>query len=144
MAFLGSLKPRLGAENSVVVSLGVAALVIGIYSSKVGPVADAHATGANDGNMLASVKKAGWESVALTVGLALLTQDANIVILGGATIVAEELAYRHAIMASPDTGQIQVTQASYAPAGGQPGALASGGASVSGLGLSGMVEAQAG
>ena len=89
MAF--SLKPRLGAENSVVVSLGVAALIIGIYSAKMGPVADAHASPANDGNMYASIKKAGWESVILTVGLALLTQDSNIVILGGATIIAEEL-----------------------------------------------------
>ena len=139
MAF--SLKPRLGAENSVVVSLGVAALVIGIYSSKVGPVADAHATAANDGNMLASVKKAGWESVALTVGLALLTQDANIMILGGATIVAEELGYRHAIMSNPDTGKIDLTAASYAPAGSPVQAAAPAGPQV---GVSGMIEAQAG
>lgn len=139
MAF--SIKPRLGAENSVVVSLGVAALIIGIYGSKVGPVADAHATPANDGNMLASVKKAGWESTVLMVGLAVLTQDPNIVILGGATIVAEELSYRHAIMASPDTGQIDLTPQSYAPAGGQapaPGAAPSGGYA------SGILEAVAG
>lgn len=139
MAF--NLKPRLGAENSVVVSLGVAALIIGIYGSKVGPVADAHATTANDGNMLASVKKAGWESVVLTVGLALLTQDSNIVILGGATIIAEELSYRHAIMSNPDTGQIDLTAASYAPAGSPAQAAAPAGPQI---GMSGMVEAQAG
>jgi hypothetical protein len=138
MAF--NLKPRLGAENSVVVSLGVAALIVGIYSSKVGPVADAHATGANDGNMLASVKKAGWESAALMLGLALLTQDANIVILGGATIISEELSYRHAIMSNPDTGQIQVTAASYAPAGGTGPT----GPAPAGYSASGMIEAQAG
>jgi hypothetical protein len=139
MAF--NLKPRLGAENSVVVSLGVAALIVGIYSSKVGPVADAHATAANDGNMLAATKKAGWESTALMVGLALLTQDANIVILGGATIISEELAYRHAIMANPDTGQIDLTPASYAPAGGQAPQL---GAAPSGGYASGILEAVAG
>jgi len=138
MAF--SLKPRLGAENSVVVSLGVAALIIGIYSAKMGPVADAHASPANDGNMYASIKKAGWESVILTVGLALLTQDSNIVILGGATIIAEELGYRHAIMANPDNGQIQVTAASYQPAQSQvdtPGSTALGT-------YAGVVEAIAG
>lgn len=139
MAF--NFKPRLGAENSVVVSLGVAALIVGIYSSKVGPVADAHATAANDGNMLASVKKAGWESTALMVGLALLTQDSNIVILGGATIISEELTYRHAIMSNPDTGQIDLTAASYAPAGSSVQAAAPGGPQV---GVSGMIEAQAG
>lgn len=136
-----NFKPRLGAENSVVVSLGVAALIVGIYSAKVGPVADAHATPANDGNMLASVKKAGWESTALMVGLALLTQDSNIVILGGATIISEELTYRHAIMSNPDTGQIDLTPASYAPAGGQapaPDSAPSGGYQ------SGILEAVAG
>lgn len=139
MAF--NLKPRLGAENSVVVSLGVAALIIGIYNAKVGPVADAHATAANDGNMLASIKKAGWESVALMLGLALLTQDANIVILGGATIISEELSYRHAIMANPETGQIDLTPASYAPAGGSAPQLS---VVPAGIGASGMIEAQAG
>jgi hypothetical protein len=139
MAF--NLKPRLGAENSVVVSLGVAALIVGIYSSKIGPVSDAHATPANDGNMLAATKKAGWESTVLMVGLALLTQDPNIVILGGATIVSEELTYRHAIMSNPDTGQIDLTPQSYAPAGGQapaPDAAPSGGYA------SGILEAVAG
>lgn len=136
-----NLKPRLGAENSVVVSLGVAALIVGIYSSKVGPVADAHATPANDGNMLAATKKAGWESAALMVGLALLTQDANIVILGGATIISEELTYRHAIMSNPDTGQIDLSPASYAPAGGQAPAM---GEAPSGGSASGILEAVAG
>lgn len=133
-----NFKPRLGAENSVVVSLGVAALIVGIYTSKIGPVADAHATAANDGNLNAAVKKAGWESVALAAGLFLLTQDANIVILGSATIVAEELSYRHAIMTNPDTGQIDLTPASYAPAGSPVQAT------VQAPGLSGMIEAQAG
>lgn len=139
MAF--SLKPRLGAENSVVVSLGVAALIIGIYSAKMGPVADAHATPANDGNMNASIKKAGWESVVLTVGLALLTQDSNIVILGGATIIAEELGYRHAIMANPDNGQIQVTAVSYQPAQAQ---VETPGSTALGTYTTGIVEAIAG
>jgi hypothetical protein len=35
-----------------------------------------------------------------------LARDPNIVILGGAAIIAMELHYRHAIMAHPDTGQM--------------------------------------
>jgi hypothetical protein len=115
MAF--SIKPRLSGENSIIMAAATAALVIGIYNSKVGPVADAHATGANDGNLLASVKKAGWQAVVLVSALALLAKDPNIVILGGATVIAEELAYRHAIMASPENGRIQVTLADFLPAG---------------------------
>jgi len=133
-----SIKPRLSGENSIIVALGVAALIIGLYNAKLGPLADAHATGANDGNLNAALKKAGWESVVMIAGLALLTQDANIVILGGATVIAEELGYRHAIMASPDNGQIQVTAASYVPAQSQAGAPGAGTSSP------GIIEAVAG
>lgn len=114
-----SIKPRLSGENSIIMALASAALVVGVYQAKIGPVSDAHATAANDGNLNAAVKKAGWESVVLVAGVALLAQDPNIVILGGAAVIAEELSYRHAIMANPENGQIQVTPASYAPAGPQ-------------------------
>jgi hypothetical protein len=118
MAF--SFKPRLSGENSIITSLAAAGLVFGIYSMKVGPVADVHTTDANDINLKASIRKAGWTSVILIGGLFILAQDMNIVILGGATIIAEELNYRHALMASPSTGQIQVTPASYQPAATPP------------------------
>lgn len=115
MAF--SIKPRLSGENSIIMALATAAFVVGIYNYSVGPLSDAHATAANDGNMLASVKKAGWKSVVMVAGLTLLAQDPNIAILGGAAIIGEELSYRHALMASPDNGQITVTPASFVPAG---------------------------
>ena len=118
MAF--SLKPRLSGENSIIMALATAAFVVSIYNMKVGPVSDVHATNANDGNMAASVKKAGWEAVAAVAGIALLAQDPNIVILGGAAIIAEELSYRHSMMANPNTGQIQVSPTSYQAASAQP------------------------
>lgn len=117
MAF--SLKPRLSGENSIIVSLAAAATVFAVYNMKVGPVSDVHATNANDINMRASVKKAGWESVVLVGALFLLANDLNIAIMGGGAIVFEELSYRHALMASPANGQIEVTPSSYLPAGSQ-------------------------
>ena len=39
--------------------------------------------------------------------LTLITKDANIAILGGGTIIAMELSYRHAIMAHPQSLRIQ-------------------------------------
>lgn len=116
MAF--SIKPRLSGENSIIMAAAAAGLVVGIYSAKLGPVADAHTTPANDGNMNAAIKKAGYTATVTVAALALLAQDPNIVIIGGLAIVLEELTYRHAIMANPNNGQIQLTPASYAPAGG--------------------------
>jgi hypothetical protein len=115
MAF--SLKPRLSGENSIIASLSTVALVLGIYAMKVGPVSDVHATDVGDGNMAASVKKAGIEAVIVVAGVTLLAKDPNIAILGGAAIIAEELFYRHALLASPQNGQINVAPAAYQPAG---------------------------
>lgn len=109
-------KPRLSGENSIIMSLAAVGLVVSIYNMKVGPVSDVHATDANDINMAASVKKAGWESVAAVAGVTLLAKDLNIAILGGAAIIAEELSYRHALMTHPGNGQIAVTPAAYQPA----------------------------
>jgi hypothetical protein len=111
-------KPRLSGDNSIITSLATVAVVIGVYQAKIGPVADVHATAPNDGNVAASIRKAGWEAVAVVAAIALLAGDMNIVILGGAAVVAEELSYRHANMVSPSTGQIHVTPQAYAPAGG--------------------------
>jgi hypothetical protein len=111
-------KPRLSGENSIITSLATVALVVGLYSATVGPVSDVHASDAHDGNLQAAVKKAGWMSVVTVAGVSLLAKDANIVILGGATIIAEELAYRHALMTNPGSGKIQVAPSAYTPAGG--------------------------
>jgi hypothetical protein len=139
MAF--SIKPRLGAENSIIMALAAAALVVGVYQAKIGPASDAHATSANDPNLLAATKKAGWQSVILIAGIALLAQDPNVVVMGGATIIAEELSYRHAIMASPDNGQIVVTPESYLPAGAPAEPV---GSTALGTYTSGPLEAVAG
>lgn len=115
MAIKSVLKP----ENSIVAGLATVGLVYGIYQLNTGPVADVHASGAYDGNIGASLKKAGWEAIVLTAGVALLARDVNIVILGGATVIAMELSYRHAHMSHPDTGQVVAPPVqAYQPVGG--------------------------
>lgn len=111
--------PRISGETSVIASLSVVALVVAIYNAKIGPVSDVHATGANDGNIAAGIRKAGWTSLGVVAAISLLAGDTNVIILGGAAVVAEELAYRHANMTNPATGQIQVTPQAYVPASGQ-------------------------
>jgi hypothetical protein len=112
------LKPRLSSENSIIASLATVALVVGIYQANIGPVSDVHASDAYDGNIQASCKKAGWMAVIAVAAVSLLAKDPNIVILGGATIIAEELCYRHALMTNPSSGQIQVAPNAYQPTGG--------------------------
>lgn len=111
------LTPRLSGENSIIASGATVALVVGVYQSSIGPVSDVHATEPFDINLSAATRKAGWMALVMVAAIGLLAKDLNIVILGGATIIAEELIYRHALMTAPGTGQITVTPNSYAPAG---------------------------
>lgn len=113
MSFRSILKP----EGSVVAGLSVVGLVYATYQLDVGSVSSAYATDANHPALESSRRKAGYTSLVAVAGLMLITKDANVGILGFSAIVAMELHYRHAIMASPVTGQIvPPNPAQYQPA----------------------------
>lgn len=80
--------------------------VYGVYQLSIGSVAQAQATPANHPVLESARKKAGYTALVLVAGLTLLTRDANLAILGGATIIAMEVSYRHGIMADPDSGKM--------------------------------------
>lgn len=116
MAFKSLLTP----EGSITMGLATVGVVYGLYQLDVGPVSMAQATpaGGPESNALkASRKKAGYTSLVAVAGIALIARDPNIVILGGATIIAMEAHYRHAIMADHQTGQlVPPSDAAYQPA----------------------------
>lgn len=103
--------------DSMTIALATGAAVFVIYGSKVGPVADVHTTLPGDPSVNASIKKAGWESLALVVAMTLLSRDLNVAILGFGAVVAEHMMHLHAEMVSPANGQIAATPAAYAEAG---------------------------
>lgn len=101
-----SWKSLLKPDQSTVVGLATVGAVFGIYQLNVGSVALAHATDANYSGLESSRKKAGYTALVLVGALTLITKDANVGILGGGTIIAMELSYRHGIMAHPETGKL--------------------------------------
>lgn len=114
MTFKSVLKP----EGSLIGGIAVVGSVYGVYQLNVGSVSQAHASPDNHPALESSRKKAGYTALVLVAGLTLLSRDANIGILGGATIIAMEMSYRHAIMAHPETGEMVPPAASqnYQPA----------------------------
>lgn len=113
MAFKSIFKP----ENSMLAGVATVGVVFAIFELDIGSVSQAHATPAHDGNLQASLKKAGYTSLVAVAALGLLARDANMLILGSGAIVAMELHYRHAIMTDRETGQLVMPSASsYAPA----------------------------
>ena len=103
MTFKSILKP----ENSIVAGLATIALVAGVYQLDVGPVSQVHASDAGHGANTAGIKKAGYTSLILVAGVSLLARDPNIVILGGAAIIAFHAHYRHANLVNPQTNLME-------------------------------------
>ena|ERR1700744_6278844 len=113
MAWRSVLKP----EGSVAAGLATMGAVYGVYQLNVGTASGAQATDANHPILESSRKKAGYQALILVAGVGLIARDANIIILGGATIIGMELTYRHSIMADPATGKMQPPgQSVYEPA----------------------------
>ncbi len=113
MPFRSVLRP----EGSIVAGLTVMALVYADYQLNIGSVAQAHATDSNHPVLETSRKKAGYSALILVGGIGLIAKDANIIILGAATIIGMELMFRHAIMAHPGTGEMQAPGSNvYGPA----------------------------
>lgn len=115
MAFKSYLKP----EGSIIAGLAVMGTVFAIYQLNIGNTAQVHMTDANHPAVETSHKKASYQAAVVVAGIGLIAKDANIIILGSATIIAMELSYRHAIMAHPETGMmVPPGEMVYAPAGG--------------------------
>lgn len=105
--------------DSMTIALATAGGVFVLYGSKVGPIADVHATASGDPNVNASIKKAGWESILLVTAMTMLSRDLNVAILGFGAVLLEHTMHLHAEMASPANGQIAIVNpAAYQPAGG--------------------------
>lgn len=114
MAFKSYLKP----ENSIIAGLAVMGSVYAIYQLNIGTTVQVQMTDANHPATETARKKAGYQSALLVASVGLIARDANIIILGSASIIAMEMSYRHAIMAHPETGVMQPpTESTYAPAG---------------------------
>lgn len=114
MNFKSILKP----EASTMAGVATAGTVFAIYQLNIGNVSNAAATDANHPALVTSRKKAGYTALAAVAALTLITKDANIGILGSASIIAMELVYRQGIMSDPSSQKMQNPnpEAAYAPA----------------------------
>lgn len=104
--------------DSMTIALAAAGAVAVVYSSTIGPAADVQASISGDPSVNSSIKKAGWEALALVTVMTVLSRDLNVAILGYGAILVEHTKYLHSELASPATGQIQAQPAAYAAAGG--------------------------
>lgn len=94
------LKP----EVSVTVGLATAALVYGIYSNALPPIADIRVGQQGDATIAASEHGAAWVAAAAVAAVSLITQDPTVFSFGAALIVGLSWWHRHANHVNPLTG----------------------------------------
>lgn len=94
------LKP----EVSIGVGLATAAVVYGVYTTAVPPIADVRSIPNGNGDIVASERTAAWMSAAVVGAISLIAKDPTVFILGGSMVVALSWWYKHAETVNPEFG----------------------------------------
>lgn len=94
--------------QSVGVGLATVGLVAVIYGQFCPRGVDLAAGPAHDVIATKQEKVARWTSAALVVGMALVTRDTTVAIMGGGSVVLFSLQHRYAIMVDPQSARISV------------------------------------
>lgn len=92
------LKP----DVSIPVAVATGALVYGIYNMALPTVADVRTSAENHPDVSSANKAAAWTSAAAVAGIALISRDMNVFIVGGGMTLALTWWYAHADMVIPE------------------------------------------
>src|ERR1700724_219375 len=96
----------LKAEISLPIALATAAVVYGIYQTKVPDAATVRSTMPNNAHLQTLRRQATIEAAAVVGGISLLAKDPTILVVGGALVVVEDWIHRHADAVHPQTGRM--------------------------------------
>jgi hypothetical protein len=102
LKLVSMLKPN----ESVAAAMATAGIVYGTYAVGMPSMTEVHGAQAQNNSVESSRKKSMWTSAAIVGAIFLLTKDANVFIVGGATMVVIDWQYRHANAVHPKTGQM--------------------------------------
>lgn len=92
-------------QASVGTGLATGGIAYMIYSMNMPPVTDVRAAEPENGDVDAAERTSTWIAAAFVTGVALITGDATVFVIGGAMVVVLSWLYRHANEVSPLTGK---------------------------------------
>lgn len=95
------LKP----DVSIPVALATGALVYGVYNLALPSVADVRTSAEAHPDVEAANTMATWTSAVAVAGIALISKDMNVFIVGGGMVIALSWWYKHADMVIPEISQ---------------------------------------
>lgn len=96
----------LNPSESVIASVALGTMVVGIYSVALPHAIDVRASAENDGHVASSEKTAGWISAGAVAGLSVLLRDPTMFVTGGLMVIGLSWWYRHANTVNPAIGRV--------------------------------------
>lgn len=96
------LKP----EASISVGLATAVLVYGTYQVTLPSVADVRVSSQDDPDIDSARKVAAWTSAGVVSAISLVAKDPTVFVIGGAMVVALDVAYRYADAVHPSLKKV--------------------------------------
>jgi hypothetical protein len=82
----------------------VGGIAFTIFNLSLPPLTDIRAAEPENYDVFAAERTATWVSAAVVTGVALVTSDATVFVIGGSTVVALAWLFRHANQVNPTSG----------------------------------------
>lgn len=92
------------ANASVGTGLAVGGIAFTVFSMSLPPLTDVRVAEPENGDIFRAERTATWVAAGIVTGVAAITQDATVFIIGGTVVVALAWLYRHANEVTPVTG----------------------------------------
>ena len=92
------------ADASVGIGLATGGIAFTVFNMSLPPLTDIRAAEPENGDVFRAERTATWVAAGIVTGVALMTQDATVFIIGGSVVVAMAWLYRHANEVSPTSG----------------------------------------
>jgi hypothetical protein len=98
--------PLLKPSESVIASVAMGTMVVGIYSVALPHTIDVRASNENDAHVASSEKAAAWISAGAVSGLSFLLRDPTMFVTGAVMVIGLSWWYRHSNTINPAVGRI--------------------------------------
>jgi hypothetical protein len=91
-------------ESSVAVGLATGGIAFTVFNMSLPPLTDVRAAEPENGDVFRAERTATWVAAGIVTGVAMMTGDATVFIIGGTVVVALAWLYRHANEVQPVSG----------------------------------------
>lgn len=92
-------------EASVGIGLATGGIAFTVFNMSLPPLTDVRAAAPENGDVFSAERTATWVAAGIVTGVAAITKDATVFIIGGTVVVALAWLYRHANQVNPISGK---------------------------------------